>query len=265
MGSKKPNRQKVLVALLSAILALGGDPLATRAWAEELAPEPAPVVAEAESLPEAGEVLVEEQAADTQDPVAPTPAEDAEEALEPEAPAESQEPEGNPEQSQAPPTVSAETTSEAPAATLSQDIRAAEAPIITTYAEPEASEADTNALAMFATSSPLKAAAADTMVVYYDFVELRPTTNTTARPAVGTNLLFAPTNITTVSSSEAFLGLPSGCGMMQVDGYNSNSNVPSGTTLAAHVKHPNSTQQSINTSVGFDGCNGAYALSLIHI
>lgn len=96
MGSKKPNRQKVLVALLSAILALGGDPLATRAWAEELAPEPAPVVAEAESLPEAGEVLEEEQAVETEAPAPQAPADQAQPAVETDAPADSQEPEGNP-------------------------------------------------------------------------------------------------------------------------------------------------------------------------
>ncbi len=263
MGSKKPNRQKVLVALLSAILALGGDPLATRAWAEELAPEPAPVVAEAESLPEAGEVLEEEQAAETEAPAPQAPADQAQPAVETDAPADSQEPEGNPEQSQAPPVSEAAASNEAPAQSLTQEIKAAEAPVITTYTAPEDTGSaldDANAsISTFSAASPLRAASADTMVVYYGFREVKPSTSRPSSITVGKNLLFAPTSVTSVATNEAFLGLPNGCGMMQVSSLTkSSSNKSSGGTFIAAVKHPSDAQKSINTKVGFDGCNGSF-------
>lgn len=111
------------------------------------------------------------------------------------------------------------------------------------------------------TSPSSEAYAADeTMTVYYDFVEYKPTSSTSSRPSIGTNLLFAPEGVSTVSKTEAFLGLPSGCGMMQVDGTGGNSYLTSaGASPMAHVKHPSDAQKSINTSVGFDGCNGAFA------
>lgn len=263
MGSKKPNRQKVLVALLSAILALGGDPLATRAWAEELAPEPAPVVAEAESLADAGEVLVEEQAAETEAPAPQAPADQAQPAVETDAPADSQEPEGNPEQSQAPPVSEATASNEAPAQSLTQEIKAAEAPVITTYTAPEDTGSvldDANAsISTFSAASPLRAASADTMVVYYGFREVKPSTSRPSSITVGKNLLFAPTSVTSVATNEAFLGLPNGCGMMQVSSLTkSSSNKSPGGTFIAAVKHPSDAQKSINTKVGFDGCNGSF-------
>lgn len=112
----------------------------------------------------------------------------------------------------------------------------------------------------FAMPTVENANAEETMTVYYDFKQLTPSTSRPSSVTVGTNLLFAPPAVSPVSNSEAFLGLPSGCGMMQVNSLTklSSNKSPGGGTFIASVKHPNSAQQAINTSVGFDGCNGAF-------
>lgn len=112
------------------------------------------------------------------------------------------------------------------------------------------------------TSPSSEAYAADeTMTVYYDFKEVKPAASRPGSIAVNTLLLFAPTSVTTVSTSEAFLGLPSGCGMMKVSSLTkgSSNRQPSGSTnFIAAVVHPDNAQKAINTKVGFDGCNGSF-------
>ena len=97
-----------------------------------------------------------------------------------------------------------------------------------------------------------------TMQVYYDFTEVKPASSRPSSITVGSLLLFAPTGVSKVSPSEAFLGLPSGCGLMKVDSLTQNNNYNQGT-LIAHVAHPSNEQKTINTSVGFDGCNGVFS------
>lgn len=112
------------------------------------------------------------------------------------------------------------------------------------------------------TSPSSEAYAADeTMTVYYDFKEVKPAASRPGSIAVNTLLLFAPTSVTTVSTSEAFLSLPSGCGMMKVSSLTkgSSNRQPSGSTnFIAAVVHPDNAQKAINTKVGFDGCNGSF-------
>ena len=283
MGTKRrAAREKVFVLLLSGILALGGgDPLATRALAEELAPEPAAVSVEA-----APEVTAEVQAEPAPEATLPveTDPEPVEEPAEPEAPAE----EGTPGQPQAPPADgddpdSADTAATAATAAQQPQTQQAQQPQTQQAQQPQTQQAqqpsgqpqtavqrvaataapdiveDASSMpeaAALNTVAPRRAAAANTMTVYYGFREIKPVNSTSGRPAVGTKLLFAPSSVSTVSTSEAFLGLPAGCGMMKVDSYNGNSNTQG--TVIAHVAHPDNAQKTINTSVGFDGCNGAY-------
>ena len=265
MGTKRrAAREKAFVLLLSGILALGGgDPLATRALAEELAPEPAAVTVEA--APEATAEVQAEAAPEATPPAEPDP-EPVEEPAEPEVPAD----EGAPEQPQAPPADEGEPAVadaavqqpqvEQPVAqpqTAVQRVAATAAPDIVEDASsvPEA--------AALNTFSVMRAASADTMTVYYGFRELKPSASV-SKPAVGTYLLFAPTSVSPVSTSEAFLGLPAGCGMMVVD--SGTSGKGSGTFIR-HVSHPPAsvmnadgtrTQAQENTRCGFDGCNGAF-------
>lgn len=102
-----------------------------------------------------------------------------------------------------------------------------------------------------------------TMTVYYDFVEIPPSPTRPNSIAATKKLLFAPFTLTKVKASEAFLGLPDGCGLMEVSTVTqqSNNKTPGSVTsvrvgsqshsythsgggkFIAAVKHPDAAQK----------------------